>query len=119
MGTIHHNFVIAVGYYNSERHNAAFERVKAEATRLGQRDVFPNDFSNLLVGPIEGITNGYVTYFMAPDGSKEWWETSEIGNEVRDFFIDVMTEAGCTVVHGGFGELLTTFTTADEHLTGE
>ena len=32
-------------------------------------------------------TNGYKSFFIAPDGSKEGWETSHKGDEQRDTFV--------------------------------
>lgn len=33
--------------------------------------------SELISDPIESTTNGYISFFVAPDGSKEGWEESE------------------------------------------
>ena len=33
------------------------------------------------------LVNGYVTFFLAPDGSKEGWPQSDYGKEIRDKFI--------------------------------
>jgi len=42
-----------------------------------------------LVTPIiESRINGYQSFFIAPDGSKEAWEESDTGNEQRDQFIE-------------------------------
>jgi hypothetical protein len=39
---------------------------------------------------IESPINGYMSFFIAPDGSKEGWEDSDDGDEAREKFI-----AGC------------------------
>jgi len=31
--------------------------------------------------------NGYRSFLIAPDGSKEWWDTSNAGDNARDNFI--------------------------------
>ena len=38
-------------------------------------------------------TNGYIVYFMAWDGSKEGWPTSEKANDIRDKFVKVVRES--------------------------
>jgi hypothetical protein len=35
--------------------------------------------------------NGYQSFFIAPDGSKEWWETSDAGNKERKDFEDYIS----------------------------
>ena len=42
-----------------------------------------------LVTPVvEGHANGYATFCVVPDGSKEGWETSLNGDEARDAFVE-------------------------------
>lgn len=46
-----------------------------------------------LVGPIiPSITNGYHSFLIAPDGSKEGWDTSDTGNVAREVFLDWLDE---------------------------
>lgn len=40
--------------------------------------------SPLVYSPI----NGHISFFIAPDGSKEGWESSELGDNMRDSIID-------------------------------
>lgn len=51
----------------------------------------PEELRPLLVGPIPAVINGGATYFFAPDGSKEGWETSDLAEEWRERFIDLFT----------------------------
>lgn len=115
MGTIHHDFVIAVSDWDQDKAIAAFDRTKQYAKTVGG-DFGPTPFERLLVGPINGVANGTATFFMAPDGSKEGWETSTGGDQVREYFIEAMQEARCVVVFGSFGELRTQFHAGDTHL---
>ena len=34
------------------------------------------------------VINGYMSFLISPDGSKEWWETSNRGDNARDTFIN-------------------------------
>jgi len=36
-------------------------------------------------------TNGYRSFLIPPDGSKEWWNTSDRGDKARDDFISWLT----------------------------
>jgi len=38
------------------------------------------------------MSNGYITYFMNWDGSKEGWKTSDEADKVREDFIEVVNE---------------------------
>ena len=33
------------------------------------------------------VTNGYRSFLISPDGSKEWWDTSDRGDHIRAKFI--------------------------------
>lgn len=52
----------------------------------------PEEFRNLFFKCVTE-TNSYITYFMAWDGSKEGWDTSETANEIRDKFVEVVKKS--------------------------
>lgn len=56
------------------------------------RASIPEDFRRLVIGPVLTVTNGYYTYALLPDGSKEGWDTSDLGNEIRQRFLDLFPE---------------------------
>lgn len=43
-------------------------------------------FGSMCSEIVESNTNGYVSFFIAPDGSKEGWQESDDGNDRRDKF---------------------------------
>ena len=45
-----------------------------------------------LFGKFESITNGFLFYFMAWDGSKEWWDTQREAEKIREDFIKFIKE---------------------------
>jgi hypothetical protein len=47
-------------------------------------------FGSLTTPIIESHINGYQTFFVAPDGSKEGWEDSDNGDLKREEFINWM-----------------------------
>ena len=111
MGTISHDALIVMGYGDSNEkydtikkaHELALEvAARFDATEVGRpmRDVWAN-----LVSPIlYSHTNGYASFYVAPDGSKEWWDTSERGDEFRSEIASVLGD-GVTVVQVRWGEL--------------
>ena len=79
MGYIAHDAVIVtISGYILDRP----EMPDVEAFRAS----LPAEWQALIVGPAQGITNGYLTYAFLPDGSKEGWDTSDKGNEYREQF---------------------------------
>lgn len=64
--------------------------------RMPDMDAFrasiPEQFRPLVIGPVLSVTNGYYTYALLPDGSKEGWDDSDIGDEVRMAFLDLFPE---------------------------
>jgi len=77
MGYIKHQAVIAVvpGY---GKNTLDFDELR---TALGASG------ASLLAGPVEGLVNGYATYFLGPDGSKEGWSDSGLGDQARAEFV--------------------------------
>jgi len=50
-----------------------------------------NKLFGILVTPImQSVINGYFTYFISPDGSKEYWDSSNAYNDHREEFIDYL-----------------------------
>jgi hypothetical protein len=43
---------------------------------------------------IKGCTNGYASIFIAPDGSKEGWATSDVFDERRKLFVEWLQSEG-------------------------
>jgi hypothetical protein len=72
------------------------------------RQEMPKGFQQLVVGPIPSVTNGYSTYVFAPDGSKEGWGDSDIGDEWRQRFVALFSDGFADVVTvrwgGDFGQ---------------
>lgn len=51
--------------------------------------------------------NGYLTFVLAPDGSKEGWEESNIGDDLRDEVVEWLSQDGfyCSWCEVAMGEL--------------
>lgn len=92
MGYIKHNAIIITGWdddYLEEAHTKA-------------KEIF-ND--RLVSEIVKGMINGQSSFFIAPDGSKEGWETSQECDEMREKFTEWMKEKcrRCNYVEVRFG----------------
>jgi hypothetical protein len=50
------------------------------------RASLPEEWRQLVIGPVGSVVNGYLSYAFLPDGSKEGWDTSDRGDEYRRQF---------------------------------
>jgi hypothetical protein len=50
------------------------------------RASMPKDLRQLVIGPVAGARNGYRIYAFLPDGSKEFWDMSDVADEWRERF---------------------------------
>ena len=69
MGYMRHDAIVVTAF---DKKNLEPARVKAEELELPVSEI------------VESGTNGYVSFLIAPDGSKEGWEESERGDHARD-----------------------------------
>lgn len=81
MGYVKHDVVIVTLW---EHCDDRIEDLKAKLRAL--EDMWPME--SLLIGPIDAAVNETRTYFYAPDGSKEGWATSYLGDKARQAVID-------------------------------
>lgn len=73
MGYIKHNAMIITSDGYSEA-MTRFDKVYNKAKEL---------FDDLVSEPIKSNMNGYISFFIAPDGSKEGWDVSDEGDSNR------------------------------------
>jgi hypothetical protein len=85
MGLMQHHAIVASTWNGDE-----FERIRRWVGRLRPADdTDPRDW--FLFGPV--TMNSYRTIVMVPDGSKEGWTRSDIGDRIRKSFVKAMTKA--------------------------
>jgi hypothetical protein len=73
MGYVRHHAIAFTSY-----DEAKIKKLHEIAMSLAESQVTPLMKSNI---------NSYYTFFLAPDGSKEWWPDSDHGDEVREKLI--------------------------------
>jgi hypothetical protein len=76
MGYIRHDAIVVTSWKSE-----AIEAAAKEATELGCT----------VIGPSDGVMNGYRTLLVCPDGSNEGWDNSEAGDERRERFRAYLT----------------------------
>lgn len=87
MGTIKHHSIIVTGF---DKIQINIVRTKAiELFTIENYDI--SDHSNLVSNILFGM-NGYMSFFIAPDGSKEGWSDSDFCDNVRAEFIKWMDD---------------------------
>lgn len=87
MGLIQHNCVVATT--SSEERIAQMREWIRKLSQFEKEDIRS---AGRLFAEINGFTNGYVTFILAPDGSKEGWSTSNAGDRLRNAFIARLDE---------------------------
>lgn len=94
MGYIKHNAVIVTGW----------EPVKVTEAYIKAVEILGSN-SQLVSNIVQGVINGQLSFFIAPDGSKESWETSTTCDEARKAFQDWMLKADnyCDYIEVQFG----------------
>lgn len=83
MGTINHNCIIATTW-NTD----IIEEIKEWVQTIKPMDIDDTTDFKTLFTFIPTLTNGNHTVIMAPDGSKEGWEISHVGDTLRQSFIN-------------------------------
>lgn len=103
MGTISHDALIVTA------HDQYMEKAHAAAVAIAQEMTddethpHPAEWTRLISPVMTGVMNGYQFFFVAPDGSKEWWDHSDRGDELRRRIEEEITDA--TIVKVKWGEL--------------
>ena len=91
MGTIrHHAIVVTFGNYTDA----------AKAHKLA-KDLFTSQVSGV-IGP---VTNGYFSFFIGPDGSKEGWRESNSLNARRAWFLNLLEDLRESGAHSEYVEV--------------
>jgi hypothetical protein len=92
MGMINHNVVIATGWQESD-----FEEITTWINQLKEKD-------QKLFTVSQKQINGYFTIYCGPDGSKEGWDDSNRGDDIREKFIFKLNKGYWSWIEVGYGE---------------
>lgn len=89
MGYTRHNAVIVTAEGYAMRGEMKIPAPDVEAFRQS----LPEKWRALVVGPVKSVINDWETWAFLPDGSKEDWEDSDLGDEYRRQFIALFSFA--------------------------
>lgn len=89
MGYMAHHAVLvhAMGYVWDDRIGKNVPTPDVDAFR----ESLPAAFQPLVIGPVRGAVNGDFMFAFLPDGSKEGWYDSDLGDEFRRAFIELFS----------------------------
>jgi hypothetical protein len=73
----------------------AWDQDRVAQILAGFRSQLPEQWRPLLVGPVVALANGSHYWTFHPDGSKEWWDTSDEGDVHRAALIALLEQIGC------------------------
>jgi hypothetical protein len=86
MGYIKHHTIVVTGW-SPDKVVDAHQKAKEIFTKNFKNDAFA--YTSCVVSEIvKGAINGQSSFFVAPDGSKEGWSTSDYGDISRKEFLD-------------------------------
>ena len=89
MGYIKHNAIIVTGFQEDKMVKARNKAIKIFKKCFEDE---PMDATELIGKIQNGLCNGQQSFFIAPDGSKEGWETSDNGDKARKLFLQWLGE---------------------------
>jgi len=89
MGYMSHHAIV-VTCLDQYRLVEARKRIIEEAGKIGRLYSNPQSTRNLVSKIVMSVSNGYGSFFIAPDGSKDGWSTSDDGDSIRDKAIKIL-----------------------------
>jgi len=92
-----------MGYIAHDTITVATWRTEQDDQLAAFRASLPEDWRRLLIGPIPAAANSESFWTFLPDGSKEGWGTSNVGDEHREAFLNLLREMGADHVHVRWG----------------
>lgn len=95
MGTLRHEAVLVTAL------TSVFDDKREDIDSF--REALSAPWSDLLVGPIDSVTNGYQTMTFLPDGSKQGWKPQFAGHQMRDMFMSVFDGTSASVIRIDYG----------------
>ena len=102
MGTIKHNAIIVTSwdYGNAKEAKLKCKEIISDIFKDYPLTEKPD---NLVSDIIDGIANSQYTFFIAPDGSKEGWEPSNLMDEARENIKVALDEMSVDYIEVRFG----------------
>lgn len=105
MGYIKHHTIVVTGWKDEHIEEAQKKAVEIFEETCKDEMIKPPYGSNIISPIIGSLLNGQKSFFIAPDGSKEGWQTSNNCNDAREIFLDWLRDSDnyCDYVEIIFG----------------
>lgn len=103
MGYIRHHTIVVTGYSKEDT-----ESIRQKAISIFGKHFLKEGIEykgeELVSEIVYSAINGYTSFFIAPDGSKEGWETSKNGDSARAELIEILNKSNLSYVELYFGD---------------
>ena len=105
MGYIKHHTIVVTGRKDEHIEEAQKKAVEIFEETCKNEMIKPPYGSNIISPIIGSLSNSQKSFFIAPDGSKEGWQTSNNCNNARTAFLDWLDNAEnyCDYIEVVFG----------------
>ena len=105
MGYIKHHTIVVTGQKDEHIEEAREKAVEIFEETFKDEMIKPPYGSNIISPIIGSLSNRQKSFFIAPDGSKEGWQTSNNCNNARTAFLDWLDNAEnyCDYIEVVFG----------------
>lgn len=106
MGYIKHNAIIVTSWQDDKLLESRNKAIEIFEEYFSDEPIVKPYGGKLVSEIIPGLTNGQSSFFIAPDGSKEGWETSNNGDIARKEFckwLDSQEDNYCEYIEVRFG----------------
>jgi len=98
MGRIKHHSIIVTAYRDD------ILLVREKCLEIFEHELTDDNPEKIISPVMEGLVNGQSSFFVAPDGSKEGWDTSDECDNAREVFLQWMKESkSCEYIEVCFG----------------
>lgn len=88
MGYIRHHAVVVTSWDDDLLDEARNKAVELFSQARASAFVEAGGMERLVSPIVEGVMNGFRSFFVAPDGSKEFWEHSNLAERARTAFVE-------------------------------
>lgn len=108
MGSMEHHAILLTSWHDEHIKTARAKAVEILESCF-KADPVAKDGGQLVSPVVSGLVNSQYSFFIAPDGSKEGWETSNIGDQARRLLMEWLDNSGLYIEYalvrfGGDGE---------------
>lgn len=105
MGYIKHHTIVVTGWKEEHITQAHKKAIEIFENQCKDEIIEPPYGCSIISSIVGSLANGQKSFFIAPDGSKQGWETSNNCNKAREMFLDWLRDEDiyCDYIEVMFG----------------